>query len=262
MGHRLLITEAEKVSIQYRYGMKIAILEQTNNLSKEDIIQKLDDTFDIGPKTKKTIVDIINKNFGKMNTKTLISVLLPILISMTSCQNTGGNSANCDDETQTKLSGDFYEKVKEYDYNKDSVLDDFEKTQYARGETDKLVDSLRTNVDYERLKNSEKNSGVEIKNISFPKANEYSDYDCIKFSYKNNSGKDIEAISFVWFDLKDIFGEPIQPTYESGYDEDGLKNGRTGYGKWDILEKKVKSGKVYVGRIMFTDGTKWENEIK
>jgi hypothetical protein len=258
MSKQLLITEAEKISIQFRYGLKINLLEQSENFSKEEMVNKLTDTFNIGPKTQKIVTKFINSNFGKMSSKTIMSILLPVLINMTSCQNTGGDE--CDKDTEIKLSGEMLNKYGKFDTNKDGVLDDFEKQEYGRYAADSIINSATQSFyDDKRIK-SEKESGVEIKNVKFPKANEYSDYDAIKFSFKNNTGKNIEAISFSWYDLKDIFGDPIDPVYKGGYDSDGLKKGGTSYGQWDIMEKNVKSGKVYVSKIAFTDGSVWKNE--
>lgn len=261
MGQRIIISELEKIIIQQRYGMNITLLEQSDKSSEEDILQRLEDTFNLGPKTKNSIIKIIKNSFGKIDNKTILSIILPILISMNSCQTSG--NGNCDSQTQIKLDGEMYEKYKEWDINNDSILDDYEKSNYASDYADSIISAAKNkaigNFYGEKQKKSDEESGIEIKNIKFTKANEYSDYDVIKFSYKNNTGKDIDAISFSWYDLKDIFNEDIDPTYKGGYDDDGLKKGRTGYGSWDILERKVKTGKVYVSKIAFSDGSVWKN---
>jgi hypothetical protein len=262
MGQRLLITEAEKITIQHRYGMNITLLEQSDKFSKEEILQRLNNTFNLGPKTKRAVSNAIENNFGTMSSKALLSIILPLLINMTSCQNTGGNTEDCDTETQRKLDGDLYEKYKEWDVNNDSIIDDVEIAQYSRDETQRYLDSAKTSDMDKRLENSKTNSGVEILNVKFVNDNDYSDYKNIKITYKNNTGKNISAISFKWYDLKDVFDEDVESTLsKGGYDSDGLKKGRTTSGTWELKETKVKSGKVYVDKIMFDDGSKWLNDI-
>lgn len=161
-----------------------------------------------------------------------------------------------------KLSSD--SPLIKYDSDGDGFVSDLEIEIAAEKETQDLVDSLtnfhHNNYYVEKQSKSDKESNIEIRGISFPSANEYSNYDAIEFSYKNNTGKDIAAISFSWYDLKDVFGESINPTYTGGYSESTLRQGKTGYGSWDLLEKKVKSGKVFVSKIAFKDGTVWKNE--
>ena len=261
MGQRLIITEAEKLTIQYKHGMDIVLLEESDKFSKEDILQKLNTTFDLGPKTKNSLNNILKNSFGKIDNKTIISIILPILISMNSCQTSG--DGDCDSQTQIKLDGSMYEKYKEWDTNNDSVLDDYEKSNYGRDYAEKMVDSITLNVKDEFSKNSENNSGVNILSVKIVDADEYTNYKAIKLTYKNNTGKDISAISFAWYDLKDIFDEDVDAVLSpGGYDDDILRNGKTTSSTWDLSEKTVKSGKAYVSKIMFTDGTKWENKLK
>lgn len=263
MSKRLIITEAEKITIQHRYGINITLLEQSDKFSKEEILQRLDDTFSLGPKTKRTLSKVIETNFGKIGSKTLLTMILPLLINMTSCQSTGGDTEDCDTETQRKLEGELYDKYKEWDTNNDSIMDDDEIAQYSRDQTQRYIDSANTSENEKYLKNSQSNSGIDILDIKFVNDNDYSDYKNIKIAYKNNTGKDIDAILFRWYDLKDIFDEDVDATLsKAGYDDDGLKKGRTTTSTWELNEPKVKSGKAYIEKIMFSDGTKWENEVK
>jgi hypothetical protein len=261
MGQRLIITEAEKISIQYRYGMNIVLLEESDKLSKEEMLQKLNNTFDMGPKTKKAVAKVIETNFGNMNGKALLSLILPLLINMTSCQSNGGDE--CDKDTEIKLSGEMLNKYGKFDTNKDGVLDDFEKQEYGRYAADSIIKSgTQSFYDDERIK-SEKESGIDVLGVKFINDNDYSDYKNIKITYKNSTGKDISAISFRWYDLKDVFDEDVEAILsKGGYDDEGLRNGKTTSGTWELKEPKVKSGKVYVDKIMFSDGTKWENDVK
>lgn len=257
MGQRLIITEAEKISIQYRYGMNIVLLEESDKLSKEEMLQKLNNTFDMGPKTKKAVAKVIETNFGNMNGKALLSLILPLLINMTSCQSNGGDE--CDKDTEIKLSGEMLNKYGKFDTNKDGVLDDFEKQEYGRYAADSIIKSgTQSFYDDERIK-SEKESGIDVLGVKFINDNDYSDYKNIKITYKNSTGKDISAISFRWYDLKDVFDEDVEAILsKGGYDDEGLRNGKTTSGTWELKEPKVKSGKVYVDKIMFSDGTKWD----
>ncbi|HET9430456.1 MAG TPA: hypothetical protein VFO70_04730, partial [Chitinophagaceae bacterium] len=73
---------------------------------------------------------------------------------------------------------------------------------------------------------------------------EYSNYKDISLSYKNVSGKKIEAIRFRWYG-ENSFNEPadmggILEGWGGGFDDDGLKPGAKGYGTWGILSKDGK----------------------
>jgi len=83
-------------------------------------------------------------------------------------------------------------------------------------------------------------------------------------TYKNVSGKKIEAIRFRWYG-EDAFGDPadmgglFNDGTGGGFDDDPLRPGQTRTSSWDILSsrgKKVKKAWAY--EVAFSDGTKWE----
>jgi len=88
-------------------------------------------------------------------------------------------------------------------------------------------------------------------------------WDNIRIKFKNNSNKTITVIQFLWFDLKDAFGETIlDPAQDGGNSDNVVKPNQTTEVEFETYEDQVVSAKVYVNKIMYSDGTKWVNEIK
>ncbi len=93
---------------------------------------------------------------------------------------------------------------------------------------------------------------------------EYSNYKNVSLSYKNRSGKKINAIRFKWYG-ENSFGEPADMTgliegWGGGFDDSGLGVGKTGYGTWNVYSKDGKKIIVaYPTEVAFGDGTKWQN---
>lgn len=93
---------------------------------------------------------------------------------------------------------------------------------------------------------------------------EYSNYKNVSLTYKNISGKKINAIRFRWYG-ENSFGEPADMTsitdgWGSGFDDSGLGIGKTGYGTWNAFSRDGKKIIVaYPTEVAFADGTKWEN---
>jgi len=106
MGQRLIITESERIEIQKMYGLKINIMEQSDGLNKRDLLQKIMDSFEMGPKTLKTVNKYINDKFNKISNKLLLASLIPILINMSSCQSSGNDKENCDEITDIRIKDD------------------------------------------------------------------------------------------------------------------------------------------------------------
>lgn len=95
---------------------------------------------------------------------------------------------------------------------------------------------------------------------------EYSSYRNIKLTYKNVSGKAIQAIKFRWYGL-DGFNDPadmgstMAPGFREGFDDSGLRPRRTTVEAWDILSARGKKVvNAWPIEVAFTDGTKWEAE--
>lgn len=91
---------------------------------------------------------------------------------------------------------------------------------------------------------------------------EYSTYKDIALTYKNVSGKKIEAIRFAWYG-ENAFGEPADmgighDGFGGGFTDDPLKPGKTESGTWSILSRDGK--KVILAwptEVVFEDNTKW-----
>jgi hypothetical protein len=258
MGQRLIITEEEKISIQQKYGITVTLVEQSENSSKEEIFQKLINTFKMGEKTKEKVNKILDSNFGKMSNKALITLLIPMLTTISACHSSGKTAEECEDTTN-EFTGEFA-KYKKYDGNGDGKLDDYEKEIAAASMADSLISSGLQNARVEKSKYSEQNSGIEIINVKITH-NEYNTrYDNITVNFKNNNDKTISAIQFIWYDVKNAFDEPVDPTYDGGTMEKIIKPGVKTSGEWETYNDDIVSAKVYVEKIMFTDGTKWENK--
>lgn len=92
---------------------------------------------------------------------------------------------------------------------------------------------------------------------------DYSNYKDIQLTYKNVSGKDIEAIRFNWTGLN-AFGEPadvgsVYGDVGGGFIDTKLRAGKTTTSTWSILSRDGKKvTKAWAREVVFSDGTKWE----
>jgi hypothetical protein len=92
---------------------------------------------------------------------------------------------------------------------------------------------------------------------------EYSNYKDVSLTYKNISGKKIEAIKFKWYGV-DAFGEAADmgSTFEGiggGFDDDGLRAGAIKTGQWSVMSSRGKKiTKACPYEVVFADGTKWK----
>lgn len=94
---------------------------------------------------------------------------------------------------------------------------------------------------------------------------EYSNYKSISITFKNVSGKRVEAIKFKWYGI-DAFGDPadmgtgsLVEGFGGGFDDDPLGIGKSRTSQWSILSrdgKKVVLAWAY--EVAFSDGTRWE----
>ena len=189
--------------------------------------------------------------------KNIINILtLVVLFVMTSCQPSG------ESETQSKLSGELYMKYGKWDLNKDSILDDYERAMYAEDVTDSMINQSKENLYIKLAKNAEENSKVEIIKVSITH-NEYSTkWDNIKVTFKNNSNKTIKAIRFRWYDIKNSFDEQLDIHYGGGDMEENVGPNQKTSGEWETYEDRITSAKAYVSKIIYTDGTTWDNNIQ
>lgn len=226
----------------------------------ENFTEKIvDDIPKLKGKEKQIESGISNIMKNKTNKIAAVSLISLFLLAIVAKQFKPESSMSYDDAT--KYSQDVTNrKIDKYDLNKDGQVDDYEIEAYSKYYVDSVSSSLSNQYDSDMEKRSAE-SGVKISNIRFVDTYEWDgNWKSIKFNYTNNTGKDIEAISFGWYDLKNVFDENVNPTYDGGYDDEGLRNGRTGSGTWDINSKGVKKGKVYVEKIVFKDGSMWKNQ--
>jgi hypothetical protein len=152
------------------------------------------------------------------------------------------------------------EKYDKFDTDSDGRLDEYEMKEYSHYVMDSMVNQSRIKSDFDKAKNSIDNSGVEITNVSITHDEYSSKWDNIRVSFKNSTGKTIKAIRFMWYDVKNAFGEELNPTYDGGNFTEIVKNGKQTYGTWETYEDQMESVKVYVSKIVFTDGTEWNNK--
>jgi len=128
---------------------------------------------------------------------------------------------------------------------------------------EKVHDKVNSSVKDYILKDTNKLSDAPVKVISAkPVTKEYSSYKDISLSYKNISGKTITAIRFSWYGLN-AFNEPadmgVLDGYGKGSTDVALKNGKIGYGTWNVLSRDLKKVvKAWPTEVVFEDGTTWK----
>lgn len=143
---------------------------------------------------------------------------------------------------------------------KNSTSEDLLNETRAREATDSLIKSA-TKMSFLDSTGME-NSPVLVMSATLFKE-EYSNYKSIKLKYKNVSDKTIEAIRFEWYG-ENSFGEPADMGSSiigagSGFTEERLKAGSSGWGTWSISSKDGKN--ILMARtceVAFADGTKWK----
>jgi hypothetical protein len=135
-------------------------------------------------------------------------------------------------------------------------------------EMDRKVDSMVKETMASVYRNVADSAGswrspVIVKKARFVER-EYSNYKDVRLTYKNVSGKRIDAIKFKWYGL-DAFGEAADAGgingLGGGFDDDPLSPGQTRTSTWPVLSrdgKKITSAFAY--EIVFSDGTKWDFE--
>ena len=86
----------------------------------------------------------------------------------------------------------------------------------------------------------------------------------IRLTYKNVSDKNISAIRFKWYG-ENSFGEPADmgnynhDGFGAGYDDEGLRKGRTVTNQWSILSRDArKVVDVWPYEVVFADGSRWK----
>lgn len=161
--------------------------------------------------------------------------ILVLYVLFISCNNISSNSKS--DSTIT-------------DHQRDSIIEVVD-----RGIIDKMLeDTIKA-----------KNAPVKILKARIIQK-EYSSYKSISLTYKNVSGKDIEAIRFSWygvnaFDEPADMGSSLVEGFGGGFMDDGLRANHSSSDTWSILSRDAKKViAAWPTEVVFEDGTKWEIE--
>jgi hypothetical protein len=167
-------------------------------------------------------------------------------------------------ETTEEIKGVEYDststsKIREFDTDGDGHLDEYEMDNYSSYVMDSMMTQAREELNVKKAENSKK-SGVDIVNVKITHDEYSTKWDNVRVTFKNNTGKTIKAIRFMWYDVKNAFGEELNPTYDGGDFTDIVKDGKQTHGTWETYEDQMESVKVYVSKIVFTDGTEWNND--
>jgi hypothetical protein len=188
------------------------------------------------------------------------AVIVTVFAIFTSMAFSPSKVSNPENDGKIKIYDEVKEKYSKFDIDNDGYLDEYEKQSYAEYVTDSIINGVKVKSLNNMVKNSIDNSGVEIIKVSITHDEYSSKWDNVRVSFKNNTGKSVKAIRFMWYDVKNAFGEELNPTYDGGNFTEVVKNGGQTYGTWETYEDQMESVKVYVSKIVFTDGTEWNNE--
>lgn len=93
---------------------------------------------------------------------------------------------------------------------------------------------------------------------------EYSSYRDVRLTYKNTSGKKIDAISFSWYG-EDAFGKPADlgnyaaEGYGGGWVDIPLGIGSQRTNEWSVSSNRAKKITLaWPSEVVFSDGSKWK----
>lgn len=86
-------------------------------------------------------------------------------------------------------------------------------------------------------------------------------YPELSMSIQNTSGKDIAAIRFYAVPY-DVYGDEIKgwTTQCNLYTDTMIPAGKSNQTSWQFIEDSIKTVKVYVYSVYYTDGTEWGNK--
>ena len=142
-----------------------------------------------------------------------------------------------------------------------------ERTPEEQAIFDRKLDSMTNDIKKDLNESMSDTTGIHKAPVQVIKARfieqEYSNYKDMQLTYKNVSGKDIEAIRFKWTGVN-AFGEPadLGATFGdigAGFTDNRLRAGRTTSSIWTILSRDGKKvTKAWAYEVVFVDGTKWE----
>jgi hypothetical protein len=126
---------------------------------------------------------------------------------------------------------------------------------------DSIIKDIRKGTLTQVAEKVSKDDPVQVIKASLFKE-EYSSSKSIRLTYKNISGKKIEAIRFYWTGVN-AFGEPADmggpiDGIGAGYTDDPLAIGKSRTSEWSIYSSDGKKvTKAWAKEVVFTDGTKW-----
>lgn len=138
-------------------------------------------------------------------------------------------------------------------------------TPEEKVEIEQIKDSILTDIRKGTLQKFSENVGeqdpVQVVKATLFKE-EYSNSKSIRLTYKNISGKKIEAIRFYWTGVN-AFGEAADmgsaiEGVGGGYADDPLGAGKSRTSEWSIYSRDGKKvTKAWAKEVVFADGTKW-----
>lgn len=127
---------------------------------------------------------------------------------------------------------------------------------------DSILKDIRKGTLTKVAENVSKEDPVQVIKASLFKE-EYSSSKSIRLTYKNISGKKIEAIRFYWTGVN-AFGEAAEmgsaiEGIGGGYTDDALGVGKSRTSEWSIYSSDGKKvTKAWAKEVVFADGTKWQ----
>ena len=132
--------------------------------------------------------------------------------------------------------------------------------QYADSMVTAMVGKTFLESEKELYEKSILSSPIEVISVLIVDDNSHSlGWKNIRVKYRNSSNKVVTAIRFSFYDIKNVFNEPWSSTLHSGgYDDEVLLPGKSRTSNWELADEKPKSGKAYVTKVMFNDGSSWE----
>lgn len=134
----------------------------------------------------------------------------------------------------------------------------------AKRLADSLVNNIYKNVSFDTVGVAE--APVKVLSARLFKE-EYSNYKSISLTYKNVSGKRIEAMKFKWYG-EDAFGDPadmgsagLTAGFGGGFDDNPIGPGQTRTSTWSIYSSRGKKVvKAWPYEVKFSDGNSWKSQ--
>lgn len=144
-------------------------------------------------------------------------------------------------------------------HNSKDIISDAILTAKAKAITDSLISASMTS-NYELKIRKSDSSGVIINKVKLYRDDYGGGH--ITISFKNASGKDIDAIKF-GVALYNNFDEPVPSDLDNvfyGIVQEKIKNNGTATYSWNNYHETSTKGNGFVAAVHFVDGSKWENK--